>query len=52
MKKPYQIESLRAVKRLEEMAADGNPSVQICLDSRVREPGTRPRAAEYDSGAL
>ncbi len=31
MKKPYQIESLRAVKRLEEMAADGNPSVQLVL---------------------
>lgn len=31
MKKPYQIESLRAVKRLEEMAADGNPSVQMVL---------------------
>ena len=31
MKKPYQIESLRAVKRLEEMAADGNPVVQMVL---------------------
>ena len=31
MKKPYQIESLRAVKRLEEMAADGNPAVQMVL---------------------
>ena len=31
MKKPYQIESLRAVKRLEEMAADGNPSIQMML---------------------
>jgi hypothetical protein len=31
LKKPYQIESLRAVKRLEEMAADGNPSVQMVL---------------------
>ena len=31
MKKPYQIESLRAVKRLEEMAADGNPTVQMVL---------------------
>ncbi len=31
MKKPYQIESLRAVKRLEEMAADGNPTVQLVL---------------------
>lgn len=29
--KPYQIESLRAVTRLEEMVADGNPSVQIVL---------------------
>ena len=31
MKKPYQIESWRAVKRLEEMAAAGNPSVQMLL---------------------
>ena len=31
MKKPYQIESQRAVKRLEEMAADGNPTVQLML---------------------
>jgi len=31
MKKPYQIESLQAVKRLEEMAADGNPSIQMVL---------------------
>src|SRR6266853_4437387 len=31
MKKPYQIESQRAVKRLEEMAANGNPAVQMVL---------------------
>src|SRR3954451_22046720 len=31
MKKPYQIESQRAVKRLEEMGADGNPAVQMVL---------------------
>lgn len=31
MKKPYQIESLRAAKRLEEMAAEGNPTVQMVL---------------------
>lgn len=31
MKKPYQIESQRAVKRLEEMAAEGNPAVQMVL---------------------
>ena len=31
MRKPYQIEALRAVKRLEEMAADGNPAVQMVL---------------------
>jgi len=31
LKKPYQIESQRAVKRLEEMAADGNPAVQMML---------------------
>jgi putative transposase len=31
MKKPYQIESQRAVKQLADMAADGNPSVQMVL---------------------
>jgi putative transposase len=31
MKRRYQIESQRAVKRLEEMAADGNPAVQMVL---------------------
>ena len=31
MKKPYQIEAQRAVKRLEEMAAEGNPTVQMLL---------------------
>jgi putative transposase len=31
LKKPYQIESQRAVKRLEEMAAGGNPAVQMVL---------------------
>jgi putative transposase len=31
MKKPYQIESQRAVKRLEEMAWEGNPAVQMML---------------------
>ena len=31
MKKPYQIEAQRAVKRLEEMAAEGNPAVQLVL---------------------
>ena len=31
MKKPYQIESQRAVKQLEEMAAEGNPAVQMVL---------------------
>jgi putative transposase len=31
MKKPYQIESQRAVKKLEEMAAEGNPTVQMVL---------------------
>ena len=31
MKKPYQIESHRAVKRLERMAADGNRAVQLVL---------------------
>ena len=31
MKKPYQIEAQRAVRPLEEMAADGNPAVQLAL---------------------
>jgi putative transposase len=31
MKKPYQIESQRAVKQLETLAADGNPAVQMVL---------------------
>jgi putative transposase len=31
MKKPYQIEAQRAVKQLEEMAADRNPAVQMVL---------------------
>ena len=31
MKKPYQIESQRAVKQLEAMAAEGSPAVQMVL---------------------
>jgi transposase-like protein len=31
MKKPYQIDSQRAVKRLEELAAEGNPAVPLVL---------------------
>jgi len=31
MKKPYQIDAQRAVKQLVEMAADGNPSIQMIL---------------------
>src|SRR5258707_3665117 len=31
MKNPYQMESQRAVRRLEEMAAEGNPAVQLVL---------------------
>ena len=31
MKKPYQIDAQRAVKQLEEMAAEGNPAVQLVL---------------------
>ena len=31
MKKPYQIETQRAVKQLEAMATDGNPAVQMIL---------------------
>jgi hypothetical protein len=36
MKRPYQIESQRAVKRLEEMAAEGNPTVQMVLPMAER----------------
>ena len=31
MKKPYQIEAQQAVKRLEEMAAEGGPALQLVL---------------------
>jgi len=31
MKKPYQIEAERAIQQLEDMAANGNPAVQIVL---------------------
>ena len=31
MKKPYQIESQRAVKQLEAMATEGNSAVQMVL---------------------
>lgn len=31
MKKPYQIAAQRAVKRFEELAAEGNPAVQLVL---------------------
>ena len=31
MKKPYQIETQRAVKQFEAMAAEGNPAVQMVL---------------------
>jgi putative transposase len=31
MKKPYQIDAQRAVKQLEEMAAQGNPAIQMVL---------------------
>ena len=36
MKKPYQIEAQRAVRQLEEMAADGNPAVQLVLPMAER----------------
>src|SRR5712692_9847828 len=43
MKKPYQIEAQRAVRQLEEMAADGNPAVQMVLpmgrDGGLAAPG-------------
>ena len=31
MKRPYQIEAQRAVHRLEQMASEGNPAVQLVL---------------------
>ena len=31
MKKPYQVEAQRAVKRFEETASQGNPAVQLVL---------------------
>ena len=42
MKKPYQIESQRAVKRLEEMAVEGNPAVQASAAGLCR--GAPPTA--------
>jgi hypothetical protein len=35
MKKPYRIESQRAVRQLEEMAADGNPTVRTVLPNHL-----------------
>ena len=39
MKKPYQIESQRAVRQLEAMAADGNPAVPaLWVTHAIRVP--------------
>mgnify|MGYP001796734935 CR=1 FL=1 len=41
MKKPYPIEAQRAVSQLEEMAADGNPAVQMVLQMAAMVGGLR-----------
>jgi hypothetical protein len=41
MEKPYQIESQRAVKRLQEMAADGNPAVQMSRSGLKQRDGVQ-----------
>ncbi len=46
MKKPYQIESQRAVKQLEAMAADGNPAVQMLLPMAEMLGWLRQRVGE------
>jgi transposase-like protein len=46
MKKPYQIESQRAVKELEAMAADGNPAVQMVLPMAEMVGGLRQGVGE------
>ena len=46
MKKPYQIESQRAVKQLEAMAADGNPAVQMVLPMAERVGWLRQSVGE------
>ena len=57
MKKPYQIETLRAVKQFEAMAAQGNPAVQMILPmaatKRTREAeAARRRLSIVDQVAL
>lgn len=39
MKKPYQIELQKAVKRLERMAAEGNPPCNWCCQWQRRWAG-------------
>jgi transposase-like protein len=46
MKKPYQIESQRAVRRLEEMAANGDPAVQMVLPLAEMVGWLRPGVGE------
>ena len=48
MKKPYQIESQRAVRQLEEMAADGNPAVQMVLPLAEMVGWLRKGVGEFD----
>ena len=46
MTKPYQIESQRAVNRREEMAAEGNPAVQMMLPMAELVGWLRPGVGE------
>jgi hypothetical protein len=46
MKKPYQIKSQRAVKRLGEMEADGNSAVQMVLPMAAMVGWLREGAGE------
>src|SRR3954464_13801891 len=51
MKKPYQIESQRAVKRLEEMVADGSPAGQMGLPMAEMVGWLREGGGELVRGA-
>jgi hypothetical protein len=46
MKKPYQIEAQRAVKRLEQMATDGDPAVQLVWPMAEMMGGLRKGVGE------
>ena len=49
MKKPYQIESQRAVRRLEEMAVDGNPAIRMVLPMAEMVGWLRQGVRAFDS---